>query len=485
LTFFPKTFLISFILNKKLATKQEKQLSKLQTLSFFLKAELKNKYNIKDKYFMIPKLISCEVGANYKFSDSLRAIHTLAEFYDEKAIDYCQNWFANYFNIETKYQFVDSGRTGMYFILNSFKKVFNWDNKSEILIQGFSCVVLPNSVWQSGLIPVLVDTEIPNTENQYNFNLQDFEQKITTKTKAMVIQYTFGIVPNMQKIVDLCRKYNLVLIEDAAHSLGAKTVIDGQEYKIGEIGNAAFFSFGRDKIVSSTIGGMFMVNPKNLIQNPDFKQKIPEIQKQIDISELPKMNQKRVFQSLIYPVLATFFIRPLYHLQIGKVILLLSRKLGLFGEIYTENEKNGTNKLETASKYSPKLANILKYQLQEMEEMNNHRRKIAKFYAEKLNLKFDEKNVYMRFPVVLENKKDYLKIKQKLRKKGVLIGTWYQSIFLPELDYHQKFNYKQGSLPNIEFLSDSRTLNLPTNIHTNLKAAEIVVSEFLDAQILR
>lgn len=420
------------------------------------------------------KLISCEVGPNYRLDDAIKAKLSLLNVFgigQKSAMKWCASWFRNYLSLSTqdKLLFTDNGRTSLYLILKSL----NFDPQSEVLIQTFSCAVLPNSVWQAGLTPILCDID----ENNYNFDLKKLQSKINSKTKAIVVQYTYGVVPDMQKIVDFCQKNKLILIEDCAHSLGAFASINGQQVKVGSIGQAAFFSFGRDKIVSTTIGGAGLFNSKNLVEtSSDFKKLNKDFQNNYD--RLPKLKLGRVLQALVYPILTTVFIRPFYHIGLGKLVLLLSRKFKLIGEIYTPKEKLGTNSLETNSKYSLGLAPLLKHQLEKFEKLNLHRRELAQIYAGGLGLYYNENNVYMRFPIDLKDAESHRKIYKKLRSLGILPGTWYKSFFQPNIEL-AKFSAKPEDFPVTALLCDNRVLNLPTNINVSKEQAEMLVELIL------
>lgn len=432
---------------------------------------------------MPKKLVACEVGPNYQFKDGLIAGLSLLNIFNlgqKKAKKQNLEFFRKYFKLNKKEQVVltDSGRTSLFLLLTSLKKTLNLTEQNQVMIQAFSCIVLPNSIWQAGLKPVLLDVDLPDfldaekkSKIGYNINLTNLKKKVNSKTKVLILQYTFGLVPeNLQEVLDFCKENKVIVIEDIAHSLGA----DFQNQKIGSLGQASFFSFGRDKIISTTIGGGGFINSQNSCLDKKTQQKWQE-NLNLEYQKLREMSFKRVFQSLAYPVLITFLIRPFYHLQIGKAILAISRKLKLIGEVYTDKEKVGTNQLETASKYPTKFNWLLQNQLNKLEKYNQHRKKIAQLYAQELGLKYSKNSVYMRFPISFKDKEKYFEIKQKLRQKGVIVGTWYNSLFLPKLDYKEKFGYQAGDLKNVEFLSQNRTLNLATNIYVSDKLARMQV----------
>jgi dTDP-4-amino-4,6-dideoxygalactose transaminase len=358
----------------------------------------------------------------------------------------------------------------------------NLPKNSQVLIQPLSCVVLPNSVWQAGYEPILVDTDTQN----YNFDLADLEQKITPKTKVMIVQYSFGLTPDIQKVIEICQKYNLILIEDCAHALGQTVLVSGREYKVGTIGQAAIFSFGRDKVVSTTRGGMCFVN-----ENPLTGKKLDlEIEKNLkkDHSTLPKMNSKDVQKSLIYTILTTFLIRPLYGINLGKLILLLARKYNLIPQIYTSSEKKGTNQITTASQYPNRLFPLLQNQLKKFNKFQTHRQKLVQIYNQELKLDFPNTPL-LRYALDISKLSDtkdtktvWLKIQQNLKQNGVMMGKWYTSLFAQEkMDYAGKFGWKKGDLPFAEKLFDQNLFNLPTNIRTSAKDARRIAKIVLES----
>ena len=98
---------------------------------------------------------------------------------------------------------------------------------------GFPTTV--NPIVQNGLIPVFVDVELGN----YNINIQQIEEALTEKTKAIFVAHTLGNVFELDKIAELCQKHNLWLIEDSCDALGAKF---DNKY-VGTFGHIGTFSF--------------------------------------------------------------------------------------------------------------------------------------------------------------------------------------------------------------------------------------------------
>lgn len=406
------------------------------------------------------KLISCEIGPNYQLDDGLLALKLLIllPVYHilEKNI-YYDNTLQNIFSKSSYIQFVDSGRTAMTLLLKSLCL----DEGSEVIIQGFSCVVVPNSILQSNLIPILCDID----ETNYNLDLIDAEKKITNKTRVLIVQYSFGIIPKMDSVVEFCRKYNLILIEDCAHIFNHTILIGGVEKQIGSIGYGSVLSFGRDKVISSTVGGAVILNDSS----KTYKTKLYD-----EYQKLPKIGVLKEYQSLVYCILSVFVIRPFYHYGLGKLTLFIARKLHFIGEIYSIEEKKVTSIAIGRSKYSTILFILLQNQLNKINTYRNHRNNISKIYTSELGLSETNHN-YLRFPIRVPKNK-YSDIKRLLRQNYILVGTWYNSLFIPAEADLLRFGYCLGDLPICEELISDRVLNLPTNIHVTEEDAKKIAN---------
>jgi len=185
-----------------------------------------------DDVFLAAKMIlnfrSWKVGENAKkFADKLK----------------------EYLGVKNVFMF-ESGRTSLYAILSSLEL----NKGDEVLVQGFTCTAAINPILWVGAKPVYVDVS-----DDYNMSPADLAKKINPKSRVVIIQHTFGYPARVKELVEIARKNNLIIVEDAAHALGAK--YGGKS--IGTIGDAAILSFGRQKIISSVFGGAAVTdNPK-------------------------------------------------------------------------------------------------------------------------------------------------------------------------------------------------------------------------------
>ncbi len=118
----------------------------------------------------------------------------------------------------------------------------------EVIIPDLTFVATANAIKYVGADVVIVDVEAETL----CIDPVAIEKAITDKTKAIIPVHLYGHPANMPAIMDLARKHNLVVIEDAAEAHGAE--IDGK--KVGSWGHCSCFSFYGNKIITSGEGGM-------------------------------------------------------------------------------------------------------------------------------------------------------------------------------------------------------------------------------------
>ena len=122
----------------------------------------------------------------------------------------------------------------------------------EVILPTFTIISCAQAVTMSGLKPVLVDAD-PRT---WCMDVSQVEAKITTRTRAIMPVHIYGHPVDMDPLMELARKYNLIIIEDAAE-------VHGAEYKgrkCGGLGDLSCFSFYANKIITTGEGGMVLTN---------------------------------------------------------------------------------------------------------------------------------------------------------------------------------------------------------------------------------
>ncbi|MEA5573575.1 DegT/DnrJ/EryC1/StrS family aminotransferase [Calothrix sp. UHCC 0171] len=129
--------------------------------------------------------------------------------------------------------------------------------EDEVITVSHSYIATANSIRYCGAIPVFVDIE-PHT---YNINPTLIESVISDRTRAILVVHQMGMPCNLQAIIDIARRYELPVIEDAACAIGSKILWDGKWEKIGKPhGDIACFSFHPRKVITTGDGGMITTN---------------------------------------------------------------------------------------------------------------------------------------------------------------------------------------------------------------------------------
>jgi len=128
----------------------------------------------------------------------------------------------------------------------------------EVIIPDFNGIYGAFALCYTGAMPVFVDAE-PET---WNIDTTKIEEKITEKTKAIMVVHIYGHPTNMEPIWELADKYDLKIIEDAAEVHGAE--YNGK--RCGSLGDIAIFSFYANKIITTGEGGMVVTNNDELAE---------------------------------------------------------------------------------------------------------------------------------------------------------------------------------------------------------------------------
>lgn len=124
----------------------------------------------------------------------------------------------------------------------------------EVIVPAFSMIASCNAVIYAGARPVLVDSELKT----WNIDIDKIEEKITDKTKAIMVVHTYGHPVDMDRVKEISKKYGLPVIEDAAEAHGAEY----KGKKTGGLGDIACFSFYGNKIITCGEGGMVVTDNK-------------------------------------------------------------------------------------------------------------------------------------------------------------------------------------------------------------------------------
>ncbi len=270
----------------------------------------------------------------------------------------------------------------------------------EIIMPSFTIISNAISIIKNHAKPVLVDSDMSN----WNINIENIKKKITKKTKALMIPHIYGFPCEMDKILNICKKYKLYLIEDAAEMIG-------QTYKnkpCGSFGDISTFSFYANKHITTGEGGMVFTNNKN------FFEKFNSF-KNLSFGKKDRFNHSDI--SWNYRI--TNMQAALGVSQVSRLKKIIKKKREI-GNFYYEKFKNNKNLIIQPTKFD---------------------------YAE---------NIFWIYGIVL--KKGSKKYRQEIQSKLLKINIDTRSFFWPmhKQDIFKKMGlFKKEKYPVSEFLSNN------------------------------
>ncbi len=377
---------------------------------------------------------------------------------------------------------VDSGRTALFTIL----KAMGIGDGDEVILQAYTCVAVPDPILWAEATPVYVDCE-----DDLTMSLEDLKNKVTEQTRAIVVQHTFGQPARIKEILEFAREKKIAVIEDCAHALGGEISSErvGKNggthdmQPLGSFADASFFSFGRDKSISSVFGGAIATS------SPELHQKISALVAAYPLPSLIWIKQQLMHPLVLAAAKVTYnfpsFGKSSARITLGKIILEIAKRLHIISKAVQSTELSGGKPTFFGHQFSGALAQLAYHQLQKLPRFTAHRQEIAQQYSAALSGRSDINapafipgHAYLRYTVVIsENNLNVQNVESyflKARAKGIQLGDWYTTVIAPRGVQYEKIGYEMGSCPNAERLA-STTFNLPTHIGINHKAASEII----------
>jgi dTDP-4-amino-4,6-dideoxygalactose transaminase len=337
--------------------------------------------------------------------------------------------------------YLSSGRAALWLLLKALSRI--QPGKQEVIIPAYTCPAVASAILKAGLKIVLCDINL----NDFGFAKDELERKVRKNTLAVVLVHLFGYPASIGQVKECCRKHGIYLIEDAAQAFG-NSPLDSPESKLGFLGDAGFFSFGRGKPVSLMHGGILATDSEDIHR---------EAGKFCD-----NLNHSR-FQNLRYGMLLgsySVFSNPYLYwipqnmafLHLGETIFEpgfqvsagASLAVSLMTEICGEIESEKTVRQENAHWYYEKLADV-------------------PYVQGPPNPDFP----YLRYPLFIGNKNVRDGILEKLTSHGTGATLFYPSP-LNELPKLKEILSDASIYPNAKQMSDS-LITLP--VHSGVTAS--------------
>jgi len=352
------------------------------------------------------------------------------------------------------------GRIGLYALL----KAMNITKDDEVILPGFTCVVVPNAIIYCGAKPVYVDIEAET----YNIDPSLLEKNITKKTKAIIAQHTFGVPAKMNEILNIAKKYNLYVIEDSCHALGSTY----HNKEVGTIGDAAFFSLQWSKPLTTGLGGWININ------NDDLSDKVEYI-----IKSFSRPSKKEEISLSLQYCLYSNFITPSIYLKAKKIYSFLYRK-GILTGSSSQDELSCKMPVDYMKLMSDWQFKKLQKIFEKKDKLISYRKWVAnqyfkylpaQYFGPYLSKKEDFENLdisFLRLPILVKDKELVLK---RALQQGIEIGDWFVSPVHPNLSSWELAGYTKGICPKAEKICQ-HIVNLPAHDKIDQKQIKKIIS---------
>lgn len=128
----------------------------------------------------------------------------------------------------------------------------NLEKGSEVILPDFTIISCVQAIVKAGLVPVMVDCD----RYTWNIDTSKIEEKITPKTKAIMVVHIYGLPVDMDPVIELAKKYNLLIIEDVAEAHG----LTYKNRMCGSMSDICAFSFFPNKHIVCGEGGMVLTS---------------------------------------------------------------------------------------------------------------------------------------------------------------------------------------------------------------------------------
>jgi perosamine synthetase len=321
------------------------------------------------------------------------------------------------------------GRVALYVIL----KALGVGPGDEVIMPGFTCVVVPNAVLYLGASPVYADIE-PDT---YNLSAATVAPLITERTRVIIAQNTFGLSTDLDPLIELACRYDITVVEDCAHGLGGSY----RGRRNGTVAHAAFFSSQWSKPISTGLGGVAYTQDSRLAKKiegviSELEMPAPSLVQQAILGTQLKARPMADNPSLYYPLVNAY--------------RLLTQKLGLSVGSSTNIELE-TTKMPPgyAKRMGPLQLRGWQHGLAEIETRTQRRRQIASYYDDYLSSKGIEiphrpgyaTHAMLRYTIRVPNREGLL---EKARHMRIPVGDWFFSPLYPVRSGLSQWGYLAG-----------------------------------------
>jgi perosamine synthetase len=335
-----------------------------------------------------------------------------------------------------KYVFLfGNARAALYVLLKAYNRL------GDVIIPAYNCIVVPEAITYSGYTPKFVDIDL----SSYNMTARGVEEAISSKTAVVIITHQFGIPSEVYETLEVCKRHNVLVVEDAAPAFGA--MVDDK--LVGSFGDAAIISFDRRKVLSGVQGGALLLDDPEIAQKIKNQLKSSSDNQKCAVGFLSALIWEMAFNSKFYPVIKSFY-RLRYSEKLFEIVPLQHRI------------PNGYVKL------CPNFtSSLILHQLAQLSAVVDRRNILADLYTNELtghehwelpSISKDYKPSWIQFPLLVDDKNKFYNYMQS---KGIDLNWTFKyscpdSFGLSGYPHAKRAALSVVGLPTYPFLTDEQ-----------------------------
>ncbi|MDO5746139.1 MAG: DegT/DnrJ/EryC1/StrS family aminotransferase [Actinomycetaceae bacterium] len=352
-------------------------------------------------------------------------------------------------------------RTGMESV---FTQIASCCGNGTVITQAYTCVSAVNPIIAAGLTPCYADI------HPRSLSLDPDKLRLDKRTKAVVIQHTFGIIDHdyATRVAHRAHRKGAVVVEDSAHCVTRMACSQDSNTDSltvnPPIADVSIHSFGVEKILPTRFGGAVWVNPA--MKNTRLRRSI--------IHELESLEQPPcIFRLSARAYLTELRILTRLPAFMATPFRNLLTKMRLFLPVIADKELYGRQPHQPYAIFPWASSRVLEA-LMELDYNEAQRREAVKIYSEVLEGSADiplcitDLSPLTRFPLYvtehhMETQRDPETVFERLKAAGHYPGRWYRPALFPGVKDDNAYNFdpKMMDLPSTKSLID-RAINLPT-----------------------
>jgi dTDP-4-amino-4,6-dideoxygalactose transaminase len=318
----------------------------------------------------------------------------------------------------------------------------------EVVLPGFTCVVVPNAVLYTGARPVYADIDATT----YTLDVASIERCLSPRTRVILAQNTFGLPPDLDPLLSLARARGIRVVEDCAHGFGARY----RGRPAGTTVDAAFFSGQWSKPICTGLGGIAVT------RDPALAARLQELEA---TALAPGRAERRMLHALWWA--RHFLLTPERYVRAQALYRALGRSRLVVGSSRADELVAPIEPRDFHKRLSPEQAARGVDELAALPRRLDHRTRIAACWRTALRARGFAiadppawaTHGWLRLPIEVTDKPALL---DRAAAHRLELGDWFVSPLHPVTHNLSAWGYRAGSCPVAE-AACRRIVNLPTH----------------------